>query len=350
MTIDVAEFKQRLKIPAQDTTMERAVNFHRARELEARGQLDDAVNAYKKVLELAPQDAVGYVRLASLYVQRGVPRAAVMVYVALAEMHVGRERWEKAAHAYEKAAELAPDDAEVRTALRDVYIKLGRLRDASKVQERIDRMVNVPKRSGPEVTDALPRMPVPPAAPPGNGEPPASTISPPASQALPISQAFPTPVAEPPKVEPKRPVPPPPADKARPKSDRPQQPPPRERPVPSGRPQPVPPPKEAEPAGRRPRARTESLGQILLDEKMVSREQLDKAIQMQQRSGGHLGRILVEQGVLTEQQLAKVLSIQWGLPYLEIGSMEIDPEVVKVIPSTWRTATRSWRLKKPGRN
>ncbi|OLC28310.1 MAG: type II secretion system protein GspE [Armatimonadetes bacterium 13_1_40CM_64_14] len=65
---------------------------------------------------------------------------------------------------------------------------------------------------------------------------------------------------------------------------------------------------------------------------MVTREQLDKAIQTQHRSGGHLGRILVEQGALTEQNLAKVLSIQWGLPYVQLGSIEIDPDVVKAIP------------------
>src|SRR2546427_728824 len=253
MAIDLGEFKQRLNIPASDMTLECALIFHEARGLEARGQFDDAVNAYKKVLELAPDDAVAYVRLASLYVQRRTPRAAVVVYVALAEMHVAGERWEKAALAYEKGSELAPDDAEIHTGLRDVYIKLGRLRDASKVQERIDRKVSSPRRPGAEAPDTLPRMPVPP-------------------------------------------------------------------------------PRRAELRRARARARSESLGQILLDEKMVSREQLDRAIQMQHRSGGHLGRILVEQGALSEQQLAKVLSIQWGMPYVELASLEIDPDVVKVVP------------------
>src|SRR5712692_1626920 len=148
MTVDLAEFKQILHIPAHDTTLERAATFHEARGLEARGQFDDAVNAYKRVLELAPDDSVAYMRLAALYVQRGVSRAAVMVYVALAEMHVAKERWEKAGPVYEKASELAPDDAEIHTALRDVYIKLGKLREASKVQERIDRNVHAPRPRG----------------------------------------------------------------------------------------------------------------------------------------------------------------------------------------------------------
>src|SRR2546428_2737302 len=199
MAIDLAQFKEQLNIPASDMTLECALIFHEARGLEARGQFDDAVNAYKKVLELAPDDAVAYVRLAALYVQRRTPRAAIVVYVALAEMHVAKERWERAALAYEKASELAPDDAEIHTALRDVYIKLGRLREASKVQERIDRKLTSPRRPGPEVPDALPRMPVPPATPP-NGQPPASVAIPPAGRA-PAAPA-------PPKVQPPRPQPP----------------------------------------------------------------------------------------------------------------------------------------------
>ena len=332
MAIDLAEFKARLKIPAHDNTLERAVTFHHARELEGAGKFDDAVNAYKKVLELAPEDAVAYVRLASLYVQRGVPRAAVMVYVAMAEMHVAKERWEKAGHAYEKASELAPDDAEIHTALRDVYIKLGKLREASKVQERIDRTVGAPHARGAVdvAGQRAPRMPVPPPAVP-NGEPP-SPVSPPPVRQPPAS------AAPPPKVEPPSPSaepPTPPQAKEPPKTDK-SQPPTKDRAGlrASVRPSttPTPAPKEATPSGHRAKPRTESLGQILLDEKMVTREQLDKAIQTQHRSGGHLGRILVEQGALTEQNLAKVLSIQWGLPYVQLGSVEIDPDVVKAIP------------------
>jgi type IV pilus assembly protein PilB len=336
MTSDLAEYKQRLKIPAHDTTLERAVTFHHARELEARGQFDDAVNAYKKVLELAPEDAVAYMRLAALYVQRGVSRAAVMVYVALAEMHVSKERWERAGPVYEKASELAPEDAEIHTALRDVYIKLGKLREASKVQERIDRSVHAPRPRGPaEVTaPAAPRMPAaPPSAP--NGQPPAPVIPPPAKQPPAAAAPQPPKVEPPPHAEPRQPEPPAaPAGKEPSKTDK-SQPPGRDR---SGlrastRPQMTPvPQKEAAPAGRRTRPRAESLGQILLDEKMVTREQLDKAIQTQHRSGGHLGRILVEQGALTEQNLAKVLAIQWGLPYVQLGTLEIDPEVVKTVP------------------
>lgn len=389
---ELTEYKQQLGIPARDTTLERAVVFHRARVLEARGQFDDAVAAYKKVLELAPHDAVAYARLANLYVQRGVPRAAVMVYVALAEMQVARERWEKSALAYEKAAERGPDDSEVHTALRDVYIKLGRLRDASKVQARIDRILNETPRVAevlpetPDVAGQTPQVPPSPAPPEIQASQPAPYVAPPGVQAPPqgITPATPPPkspetpalkdmrAAPAPEAPPKDgesgkssappPVAGPPAPPAPPTSRRTELPPvidakgKRSRPerpqptkpdgaAPSGPPAPKAP---VSPVGRPPaqppsppteagqrrvaRARTESLGQILLDEGIVTREQLEKAIQMQQRSGGHLGRILVEQGTLNEHQLARALSIQWGLAVVELSSVEIDPDVVKVVP------------------
>ena len=351
---ELAEYKQRLGIPARDTTLDRAIVFHRARALESRGQFDEAVAAYKKVLELAPEDAVAYARLASLYVQRGVPRAAVMVYVALAEMQLSKERWEKAALAYEKAAELARDDTEVHTALRDVYIKLGRLRDASKVQARIDRILNEMPRieeappepaSSDTATAVLDKPPTKDGETAGTAaalvEPaPPTEVSTPATRAKPETdgQAKPaTPKAAPapePVVEPPAAPSPPPtrkADAAPHKADAPARKAESAPKTPPAGEAPLPAPPETQ-ARRGQRARTESLGQILLDEGLVNREALEKAIQMQQRSGGHLGRILVEQGAISERQLARALSIQWGLPFVDLEGLEIDPEVAKIIP------------------
>ncbi|HEY3248924.1 MAG TPA: type II secretion system ATPase GspE [bacterium] len=307
---ELADYKVRLRLASHDTTLERAVFYHRARSLEQRGLFDEAVAVYKKVLELAPHDALGYARLASLYVQRETPRAAVVVYVALAELQASKEAWDKAAHAYEKAAELAQDDSEVHSALRDVYIKLGKMREASKVQARIDRIIQERPDLGDTVVDApdtvveTARADAPPApAPPAPSPPAASTPRP--APAAPAAS---------PKAEPAPPAP------ARPAPTAPE-------PAPSAREE------SPKPAAVRPgRARSESLGQIMLDEGLVTREQLDKAIQTQQRSGGHLGSLLVEMGAVTEQQLARVLSIQWGLSVVDLASLEIDPDVVKVVP------------------
>ena len=220
----------------------------------------------------------------------------------------------------------------MHTALRDVYIKLGRLRDASKVQDRIDRIL----KEMPRVAD-LPAEPEPPVleaqAPPVVARPAAPPKPAPSKPAPAPAQPEPAPPA--PAQQKPAPVPEPPKPKKKDKDEK------AEPTLPPAPPQarPAPQPvaqasfqKAVPEAGKRPRARTESLGQILLDEGIVSREQLEKAIHIQQRSGGHLGRILVEQGAVSEQQLAKALSVQWGLDVVELGAIEIDPEVVKVVP------------------
>jgi type IV pilus assembly protein PilB len=80
------------------------------------------------------------------------------------------------------------------------------------------------------------------------------------------------------------------------------------------------------------RSRSEPLGQIMLAELIITPEQLDKALQIQERSGGHLGRILVEMDVITEQQLARALAMQWGLPVVDLSAITLDSTVVQVVP------------------
>jgi type IV pilus assembly protein PilB len=69
-----------------------------------------------------------------------------------------------------------------------------------------------------------------------------------------------------------------------------------------------------------------------LDEGIVTREQLERAIQMQQRSGGHLGRILIDLGVTSEQQMARALAIQWGMSFVDLSQESIQLDAVKLIP------------------
>jgi type IV pilus assembly protein PilB len=52
------------------------------------------------------------------------------------------------------------------------------------------------------------------------------------------------------------------------------------------------------------------LGEILLEKKEITREQLDKALEVQKAEGGLIGIILVTQGAISEQTLVKYLALQ----------------------------------------
>ena len=52
------------------------------------------------------------------------------------------------------------------------------------------------------------------------------------------------------------------------------------------------------------------LGEMLLENGEVSRQQLDEALEVQKKEGGLLGIILVNLGFINEQSLVKYLAIQ----------------------------------------
>jgi type IV pilus assembly protein PilB len=82
------------------------------------------------------------------------------------------------------------------------------------------------------------------------------------------------------------------------------------------------------------RIRRRRLGEILLDEGYVTRDQLDDALAQQDSSRGEpLGRILIGQGILTERALARAMVNQLQLPYLSTDRYHFSKEVVGLVPT-----------------
>jgi type IV pilus assembly protein PilB len=74
------------------------------------------------------------------------------------------------------------------------------------------------------------------------------------------------------------------------------------------------------------------LGEILIQRKKISREQLDAALQKQKEKGGFIGEILVNFGFLDERDIVVALVIQCGLPYIAVNKHIIDPQILHLIP------------------
>ncbi len=73
------------------------------------------------------------------------------------------------------------------------------------------------------------------------------------------------------------------------------------------------------------------LGQLLIEGKMITSEQLDEALKIQQVKGGLIGQVLVSLGYATEEMIAQTLTAQYGFPYLPLAGYEIDSEVANSI-------------------
>ncbi|MDU0457257.1 MAG: type IV-A pilus assembly ATPase PilB [Geobacteraceae bacterium] len=76
------------------------------------------------------------------------------------------------------------------------------------------------------------------------------------------------------------------------------------------------------------------LGEILVKNNLITREQLGQALEEQKLSGNQLrlGTILIKQNLLTEEDLTSFLSRQYGVPIVKLADYEIDPAVTKIIP------------------
>jgi type IV pilus assembly protein PilB len=73
------------------------------------------------------------------------------------------------------------------------------------------------------------------------------------------------------------------------------------------------------------------LGTILVNQKLVTQEQVEEAIGLQAESGKRFGQIMVEKGWIDEKALLSVLSEQFGLPHIWLRPGIYDPEAVKLI-------------------
>jgi MSHA biogenesis protein MshE len=76
------------------------------------------------------------------------------------------------------------------------------------------------------------------------------------------------------------------------------------------------------------------LGEILVQQKLLSEEQLGLALAEQKRSGRKLGRVFVENGYVTEEQIANALARQLSIPYLNLKFFNVNPEIVRMLPET----------------
>lgn len=76
------------------------------------------------------------------------------------------------------------------------------------------------------------------------------------------------------------------------------------------------------------------LGDLLVKHKIITEEQLQKALAEQARVGeGRLGFHLVRLGIISERKLLTFLGRQYRLPIIDLAKVEIHPSVIKLVPA-----------------
>jgi type IV pilus assembly protein PilB len=93
----------------------------------------------------------------------------------------------------------------------------------------------------------------------------------------------------------------------------------------------------------------ERLGQILIEDGLLTREQLGQALAEQKASKNRLGYVLVKLGLVQEIEITKVLARQHRMPAVDLSRFDVDARILKLIPADLALKSIVLPLKREGR-
>jgi type IV pilus assembly protein PilB len=91
------------------------------------------------------------------------------------------------------------------------------------------------------------------------------------------------------------------------------------------------------------------LGDILIKEGLITREQLQQALAEQRASKHRLGYVLVKLGLVQELEITKLLARQYRMPAVDLSRFEVDPKLIRLMPADLATKHVVLPLKREGR-
>lgn len=101
-----------------------------AKQLVADGKFDRAIEEYKKLLTLDPEDLRIKIKIAELYVKRKQIQEAIALYTEVAKAYTAGGFYLKAATVYKNMLRLNPSLIDINIALSELYEKMGLIQDA----------------------------------------------------------------------------------------------------------------------------------------------------------------------------------------------------------------------------
>jgi MSHA biogenesis protein MshE len=90
------------------------------------------------------------------------------------------------------------------------------------------------------------------------------------------------------------------------------------------------------------------LGEILLQQGLLTQEQLQTALAEQKRSGRKLGRIFIDSGYLAEDQIGGALARQLQIPFINLKHFNIKPDLAMRLPEALARRFRALILEDTG--
>jgi type IV pilus assembly protein PilB len=98
-----------------------------------------------------------------------------------------------------------------------------------------------------------------------------------------------------------------------------------------------------------PNPANERIGDLLVREGLITREQLEKALAEQKQNGTRVGYNLIKLGFIQELELVRQLARQFKMQAVDISKFTPDPKIAKLIPTDLATKNLVIPLKREGR-
>ena len=76
------------------------------------------------------------------------------------------------------------------------------------------------------------------------------------------------------------------------------------------------------------------LGEMLVEAKLITEEQLQHALALSHKNGLKVGDILIDQGLITPQQLVMFISLQLNIPFINLKKQSIQAKALELIPES----------------
>lgn len=73
------------------------------------------------------------------------------------------------------------------------------------------------------------------------------------------------------------------------------------------------------------------IGEILVEDGFLSKDQLEEALAHQKKNGGLIGQILVDKKFVTEDSLVGALCKQFKVPFLPLKNYAINPDMANML-------------------
>jgi type IV pilus assembly protein PilB len=73
------------------------------------------------------------------------------------------------------------------------------------------------------------------------------------------------------------------------------------------------------------------IGEILIEDGLLSKAQLEEALAYQKEKGGLIGKILVEKNFVNEESLIGALGKQFKIPYIPLKNYSINPDMADLL-------------------